>query len=484
MAAAGDEPTPPAPAAVAKTTEPSVIAKTNSTNLNADAPAFVPGGDSGTGLAATEDTDESDVISRLPNAHKMMLRQHFMAANGECITYYVGRLKSYNNQNGFGFIDCKQSKEAWGVDVFIHKNFVPQPWNIGQPIEFAVTLNGRGQPQAVDVNWLPRLPEAPKPAPTGAPTLAAMAGRLAAPGGGVAFAGAAYTGGTGDSADATAASAAPPGLSSPQRAPVQNKVERYIGTLKSYAVAQGYGFVACEELFQAHKRDVYLDRSQVPTEGWRLGMCLEFATTFNQRGHPQARSVVWDPIPLVPGMPGVRSGAQGTGSGADQRVFNTSTLSKIKKLLGHLSDPSEKEQREVAVVTAIDFQGVTAAKDSDAIDRDIDYVAFVLDRLGDNMTEAASCLKDFVKMLLLLMIAKMLRGQHMLERCKSLISWFKVLTETINPHSDNVATHFKDVSQQIHGHVDSALRDNLSFADKDLAQMLKDANQMLVEKKV
>jgi len=434
--------------------------KTIGTNLNVDAPTFVPGGGGGGGLAATEVTDESDIISKLPNGYKMLLRQQFMAPNGECVTYYVGRLKSFNNQKGFGFLSCKQSKADWGVDVFIHKNFVPQPWHIGQPVEYAVTLNGRGQPQALDVNWLPRLPEAPKPGairvPQGPP---AAVGRPATPGGGVVATGSACTGGTGDPAGSAAATTA-----SAHRAPVQKKVERYIGTLKSYSVAQGYGFVACEELFQSHKRDVYLDRSQVPTEGWRLGMCLEFGTTLNQKGNPQARSVVWDPIPLVPGM----SGAQGTAPAADQRVFSSATLSKVKKLLGHLNDPNE--QREVAVVTAIDFQGVTSAKDSDEADRDIDYVAFVLDRLGDNMADAASCLKDFVKMLLLLI-------------CKALIKWFKVLTETINPHGDDVAFHFGAVAQQIHSHVDSALREDLAFADKAVAQMLKDANQMLAQKR-
>lgn len=45
----------------------------------------------------------------------------------------------------------------WGVDVFVHKNNVPTPWNLGQPVEFAVQVNQRSQPQAYDCNWLPRL---------------------------------------------------------------------------------------------------------------------------------------------------------------------------------------------------------------------------------------------------------------------------------------------------------------------------------------
>jgi cold shock CspA family protein len=78
--------------------------------------------------------------------------------SGEWVAYYVGSLKSFNNRTGYGFLECEMARTDWGSDVFIHKNFVPTPWNLGQPVEFAVTTNSRGQAQAVDVNWLPRLP--------------------------------------------------------------------------------------------------------------------------------------------------------------------------------------------------------------------------------------------------------------------------------------------------------------------------------------
>eukprot|EP00438_Fugacium_kawagutii_P011580 Skav215977 [mRNA] locus=scaffold1856:20208:28741:+ [translate_table: standard] len=116
--------------------------------FNADAPAFMP----------RAETVE-DIMPKLPQRHRAMLRGFYQAYNGEYISYYVGTLKTFNVKNGYGFIECRQAKVDWGVDVFVHKNNVPTPWTLGQPVEFAVQVNLKGQPQAYDCNWLPRLPQ-------------------------------------------------------------------------------------------------------------------------------------------------------------------------------------------------------------------------------------------------------------------------------------------------------------------------------------
>merc|ERR1740123_238431 len=133
------------------------------TLLSAEAPVFVPGGSTAPadGVAGQDGADDSDVRARLSPNHQLMLRQGYHTMTGEWVAYHVGRLKTYNTRTGYGFIECAQSYTNYGADVFIHKNSMMNPWHIGQPVEFAVVINGKGQPQATDVNWLPRSPAMP-----------------------------------------------------------------------------------------------------------------------------------------------------------------------------------------------------------------------------------------------------------------------------------------------------------------------------------
>eukprot|EP00929_Paragymnodinium_shiwhaense_P074630 TRINITY_DN38204_c0_g1_i4.p1 TRINITY_DN38204_c0_g1~~TRINITY_DN38204_c0_g1_i4.p1 ORF type:complete len:508 (-),score=127.04 TRINITY_DN38204_c0_g1_i4:457-1980(-) len=101
---------------------------------------------------------EYDVVAALPVAHRKLLRVFYTdPMTGEAIPYYVGRLKSFSNSTGFGFLACHQAFEMFGTDVFIHKNHMVMPWQSGRACEFAVQVNNRGQPQAVDVRWLPAM---------------------------------------------------------------------------------------------------------------------------------------------------------------------------------------------------------------------------------------------------------------------------------------------------------------------------------------
>mmetsp|Transcript_35292 Transcript_35292/g.75191 ORF Transcript_35292/g.75191 Transcript_35292/m.75191 type:complete len:634 (-) Transcript_35292:312-2213(-) len=63
---------------------------------------------------------------------------------------YTGRVKSFSEQKGFGFIDCSETLAKFGRDVFVHKN---QIWEaplvyLGSEVTFEVDLNENGQPQA------------------------------------------------------------------------------------------------------------------------------------------------------------------------------------------------------------------------------------------------------------------------------------------------------------------------------------------------
>jgi len=63
---------------------------------------------------------------------------------------FVGTLKEYNPDKGFGFVECSDSHRLFDTDVFIHKNEVElMNAQVGEEVTFAVQLNAKGQPQAI-----------------------------------------------------------------------------------------------------------------------------------------------------------------------------------------------------------------------------------------------------------------------------------------------------------------------------------------------
>mmetsp|Transcript_5281 Transcript_5281/g.16299 ORF Transcript_5281/g.16299 Transcript_5281/m.16299 type:complete len:703 (-) Transcript_5281:98-2206(-) len=61
-----------------------------------------------------------------------------------------GRVKSYNEKNGYGFIDCPDTFAMYGRDVFLPSRLAGGLY-IGQEIFFNLTLNTSGQPGASEV---------------------------------------------------------------------------------------------------------------------------------------------------------------------------------------------------------------------------------------------------------------------------------------------------------------------------------------------
>jgi len=484
----------------------------NVTALSAEAPTFVPGATLqavGEKPDGSDGVDESNVRARLPPSHQMLLRQGYHAMTGEWFAYHVGRLKSYNNRTGYGFIECAQTYKDYGADVFVHKNSMMNPWHIGQPVEFAVICNGRGQPQATDVNWLPRLPAVPKSStvtpPVPPPLVVAVASNEEPPvlsggeDGASAVSNAAgapqasnRNAATGAAMGADAAAGgtqaqAPSSASQPVSRNAGVSTEpRHLGTLKSFSPAQGYGFIACEEVFSNYQRDVYFDKSQLPTNNWHFGQTVEFVVYHNARGHPQARQIDWDPVPNLqqarePGAAGVFGGTTTSASGGSNPQTHTSqTLNNLRKLLRHLNE----SQQETAVVQAINLQGGSNATGggSDAgPDTDVDFVTFVLDRLGPE-AEVVPKIKDFVKMLLLLMLAKMLRSQiHPIRRQQN-IRWFGALSQTIEPAAESVREHFQSVVEQMNNQLQNAHRENQMLREDPQLPVLQQAFRQLQSK--
>lgn len=62
---------------------------------------------------------------------------------------YLGLIKSFNAEKGFGFIDCPESYIEFGRDVFIHKREI-RDYSVGTEVTFAISTNQDGRPQARD----------------------------------------------------------------------------------------------------------------------------------------------------------------------------------------------------------------------------------------------------------------------------------------------------------------------------------------------
>jgi cold shock CspA family protein len=63
---------------------------------------------------------------------------------------FVGRIKSFNAQKGFGFIECPEAHAIYGRDVFLHKAQIGD-FSIGSELCFGVEMNKSNMPQARDL---------------------------------------------------------------------------------------------------------------------------------------------------------------------------------------------------------------------------------------------------------------------------------------------------------------------------------------------
>jgi len=95
---------------------------------------------------------------------------------------------------------------------------------------------------------------------------------------------------------------------------------------------------------------------------------------------------------------------------------------------------------------------------------------------------AAPKIKDFVKMILLLMLAKMLRSQIHPTRCQQNIRWFEALSQTIEPAAESVREHFQSVVEQINNQLQSAHRENQMLREDTQLPVLQAAFRQLQSK--
>jgi len=63
---------------------------------------------------------------------------------------FQGRIKSFNVEKGYGFVESAQATQVYGRDVFLHKAHIGT-FSPGAFVTFAVEMNKQGMPQARDL---------------------------------------------------------------------------------------------------------------------------------------------------------------------------------------------------------------------------------------------------------------------------------------------------------------------------------------------
>jgi len=63
---------------------------------------------------------------------------------------YQGRIKSFNTEKGFGFIESAEAHAQFGRDVFVHRSIIGS-LTVGTQVSFTVETNKQGMPQAKEL---------------------------------------------------------------------------------------------------------------------------------------------------------------------------------------------------------------------------------------------------------------------------------------------------------------------------------------------
>jgi len=138
--------------------------------LNAKAPDFVPSAQTSAQVTAAQavKAPEADwqtaaggysgygnpVVAQymqMQMYQAMMYQQAAMQMQQQGNHRFSGRIKSYNAEEGYGFIECPQAHQIHGRDVFLHKAHIGTHI-VGDWVSFTIAQNSKpGKPQARDL---------------------------------------------------------------------------------------------------------------------------------------------------------------------------------------------------------------------------------------------------------------------------------------------------------------------------------------------
>lgn len=199
-----------------------------------------------------------------------------------------GRVKQYNRQSGFGFIECPELHAVFGKDVFVHAKQLAS-FEIGAEVTFAVVLNKDNKPQAVDLLTLDgKGSDHGKAAGKGVGDIGK--GKMDACGKGVL---AIWDGGKGKGDIWGKGSLGKEGKPSTAKPDEVATLGQFAGVIKSFNNKDGYGFGFIQSdgmKALGYTNDVYLHHLQL--NGCEVSQEVSFIAYLNKKGQPQARDVV------------------------------------------------------------------------------------------------------------------------------------------------------------------------------------------------
>mmetsp|Transcript_27712 Transcript_27712/g.73131 ORF Transcript_27712/g.73131 Transcript_27712/m.73131 type:complete len:357 (-) Transcript_27712:142-1212(-) len=237
-------------------------------------------------------------------------------------TSFTGAIKSWNPEKGWGFIECPQTHQMYGKDIFLLRSALEPGCtpNRGEMVSFGVGSGTRG-PEAVNVVMM-----GPGFTPYVAPKVQTVAPVV-------------YV--------------APP-------APVMNPGGQglFVGFVKSFRPESGWGHISCDETNAIFGKDIFFMKSQVPG-GIIAGTQVRFSVAQGLKG-PEAANIE----PLGDCLPNTGLVAAPTtvvgGSGFDEICYGTLKSFNEERGWGHIDCAKTRQMysKDIFVLRSALLSGV------------------------------------------------------------------------------------------------------------------------------
>jgi len=239
---------------------------------------------------------------------------------------YSGSIKSFNPAKGWGFIECPETHAAYGKDIFVLAGALPRDHEVfkGDRVSFSVVQGDNGM-QAATV----RLAGGPR-AHMGGATIGRVGGCGGGCGGG--GGGGPYAGGGGGNSRVGGSHMPQQQMharGAPRGAPAPSA--QFIGTVKSWNTAKGWGFVTSDVIIQLYGKDILFRNESIVAGPIAPGQQVAFAVVQGQNG-PLAENVQpfgAAPAPMMGGGGGCGGGGYGGGHHAPPSFFGAAPPSMM-----------------------------------------------------------------------------------------------------------------------------------------------------------
>mmetsp|Transcript_2661 Transcript_2661/g.6735 ORF Transcript_2661/g.6735 Transcript_2661/m.6735 type:complete len:901 (+) Transcript_2661:246-2948(+) len=191
---------------------------------------------------------------------------------------FTGVIKRFEPKKSFGFINCAETREIYGRDVFLLRNIDMPKLDVGDTVTFEVWLNEKKMPQARTVR---KVNEFGKPDPS--PSAPVVQSAPSAPS-------------TIESRFDGNPFRLDIGLMTQDELHGAFKafsasLKQHLGRLVKFDDSKGFGFIDCPELFAVYGRQVFAHTQQVREANAQVGDMVTFSVELNDKGFPQARKM-------------------------------------------------------------------------------------------------------------------------------------------------------------------------------------------------